>query len=251
MPKVNVEPGPYPKINSSVRKNFKGVVTLKEQGEVYKEGLTQDELAELLNIDRYELSYYENGQKEIPVSLLMQMAKALNCSIDLLLGMPFDYAYNKQNNNLTTITLSQVQRGFYKLDDKLKGIMKFDAKFADRPNNICAYLLQSDSSVLGLLKGDAVIVDKDIRHYINNSMNQKCTCMLSGDYIEEGKHGVATAYYFSEVGVATDLYGNKKKRSFYYYTHTGELKIVGCQVIQRICHAVVIQSVKYHLLDVK
>ena len=46
--------------------------------------------------------------------------------------------------------------------------MKFDAKFADRPNNICAYLLQSDSSVLGLLKGDAVIVDKDIRHYINN-----------------------------------------------------------------------------------
>ena len=93
MPKVNVEPGPYPKINSSVRKNFKGVVTLKEQGEVYKEGLTQDELAELLNIDRYELSYYENGQKEIPVSLLIQMAKVLNCSIDLLLGMPFDYAY--------------------------------------------------------------------------------------------------------------------------------------------------------------
>ena len=74
MPKVNVEPGPYPKINSSVRKSFKGVVTLKVR-EVYKEGLTQDELAELLNIDRYELSYYENGQKEIPVSLLMQMAK--------------------------------------------------------------------------------------------------------------------------------------------------------------------------------
>lgn len=60
------------------------------------------------------------------------MAKALNCSIDILLGMPFDYSYNKQNNNLTTIALSQLQRGFYKLDDKLKGIMKFDAKFADR-----------------------------------------------------------------------------------------------------------------------
>lgn len=132
MPKVNVEPGPYPRINSSVRKNFKGTVVLKELGEVYKEGLTQDELAELLNIDRYELSYYENGQKEIPVSLLIQMAKALNCSIDILLGMPFDYSYNKQNNNLTTIALSQLQRGFYKLDDKLKGIMKFDAKFADR-----------------------------------------------------------------------------------------------------------------------
>ena len=37
MPKVNVEPGPYPKINSSVRKNFKGVVALKGEGEIYKE----------------------------------------------------------------------------------------------------------------------------------------------------------------------------------------------------------------------
>ena len=52
--------------------------TVTVEGEVYKEGLTQDELAELLTIDRYELSYYENGQKEIPVSLLMQMAKVLN-----------------------------------------------------------------------------------------------------------------------------------------------------------------------------
>jgi DNA-binding XRE family transcriptional regulator len=85
MPKVNVEPGPYPKINSSVRKNFKGVATLKEQGEVYKEGLTQDELAQKAKCSRQFINMLENNDDiNVSVQTLANLAQALDKTIDEL-----------------------------------------------------------------------------------------------------------------------------------------------------------------------
>lgn len=40
-----------------------------------KTGLTQDLLANYLNINREEVSYYENGKRTIPINLLSKAAK--------------------------------------------------------------------------------------------------------------------------------------------------------------------------------
>lgn len=52
-----------------------------------KRGLTQQGLAFLLGFsDQSAISLYERGKREIPASLLKPLAKALNCTVDYLLG---------------------------------------------------------------------------------------------------------------------------------------------------------------------
>ena len=49
--------------------------------------MTQRELASHFHIGQNTLSQYENGQRQIPISLLIQLASYFNTSTDSLLGL--------------------------------------------------------------------------------------------------------------------------------------------------------------------
>ena len=55
MPKLSNEPAKYPRINDQIRKRFRGNVVLNGK-EVFKEGLNQEELAELLGMNTIQTS---------------------------------------------------------------------------------------------------------------------------------------------------------------------------------------------------
>jgi len=49
--------------------------------------LTQAKLAEHLNISQAAYSYYELGERDIPTSVLIELAKYHNVSVDYLLNL--------------------------------------------------------------------------------------------------------------------------------------------------------------------
>lgn len=49
--------------------------------------LTQSELASYLHIKQNTYSQYENGQRQIPIELLILLAKYYKTSVDYLLGL--------------------------------------------------------------------------------------------------------------------------------------------------------------------
>lgn len=245
MPKEKLESGTYPIINDSVRKNYRHVVN----GEITK-GLTQSELMDKMNLpkkDRYKLSYFEQGQLDCPVSLLVKMADALDASTDLLLNRPFNAFYDHQNNCIPSIALNKVKPNAYQINEKIRGPFCFDTMFKDRPNNIKGFLLQDDCELLGLHKGDMVIVDADVKHYINTSTSRRYMCLINDSFNPKGSHRLEQCYYFSEVGIASDINGQQKKRSFYYRNPDNVLCIAGCQVLQRNAVGVVLQTIRYYI----
>ena len=51
--------------------------------------LTQEELGELIGISKVSISNYENGLQKPTVETLVLLAKALDCSINHLLGLDY------------------------------------------------------------------------------------------------------------------------------------------------------------------
>lgn len=49
--------------------------------------LTQKEIAEYLHIKQNTYSQYENGQRQIPINILIALAKYYNTSTDYILGL--------------------------------------------------------------------------------------------------------------------------------------------------------------------
>lgn len=52
----------------------------------YENGLSQDKVAELLDIQRPQYTLYETGKREIPVKYLRILARTYNVSIDYIMG---------------------------------------------------------------------------------------------------------------------------------------------------------------------
>ena len=52
----------------------------------YENKLSQEKIAELLNITRPQYTLYETGQREIPVKYLRTLARTYNVSIDYFVG---------------------------------------------------------------------------------------------------------------------------------------------------------------------
>ena len=48
--------------------------------------LTQTDIANILHISQRAYSHYENGTREIPIPILINLARYYNVSIDYLLG---------------------------------------------------------------------------------------------------------------------------------------------------------------------
>lgn len=49
--------------------------------------INQKEIADYLHIKQNTYSQYENGQRQIPIDMLIQLAKFYNTSVDYLLGL--------------------------------------------------------------------------------------------------------------------------------------------------------------------
>lgn len=66
-------------------------------------GLTQNQLADLLDMDRANIANYENGTKgEMGFRMLMKFSKALGVSTDTLLGL--DEPQDELTEELTQLT---------------------------------------------------------------------------------------------------------------------------------------------------
>jgi transcriptional regulator with XRE-family HTH domain len=51
-----------------------------------KSGLTQDQVAKILGINKVQLSYYETGSREINITLLQELANLYGYSVGYFLG---------------------------------------------------------------------------------------------------------------------------------------------------------------------
>ncbi len=49
--------------------------------------IKQKEIADYLHIKQNTYSQYENGQRQVPINTLIQIAKFYNTSVDYLLGL--------------------------------------------------------------------------------------------------------------------------------------------------------------------
>lgn len=52
--------------------------------------LTQKEVAEYLHIKQNTYSQYENGQRQIPIDMLISLAKFYYTSVDYILGLTLE-----------------------------------------------------------------------------------------------------------------------------------------------------------------
>ena len=57
------------------------------EAERIKHRLTKDEFADTLGVSRRTVQNWQNGTTELPLSKLMLLAKAWDCSTDYLLGL--------------------------------------------------------------------------------------------------------------------------------------------------------------------
>lgn len=60
---------------------FPNIRNLREDND-----LTQTEIANALHISQRAYSHYENGNREIPIPILINLARYYNVSVDYLLG---------------------------------------------------------------------------------------------------------------------------------------------------------------------
>ena len=60
--------------------------------------ITQQQIADFLHIKQNTYSQYENGLRQIPIDLLIELSKFYNTSVDYLLGLTDEkkpYGFNK------------------------------------------------------------------------------------------------------------------------------------------------------------
>ncbi len=94
---------------------------------------TQQEIADILKIDRKTYCRYENGLHEIKVDVLIQLAKYYNLSLDYLAGLTneekpltYDRGTRGEISDRDMIVLKQYKRNpdFQKAVDKLLDVNK-------------------------------------------------------------------------------------------------------------------------------
>lgn len=70
-----------------------------------KENLTQETLAEILDLSASHLSHVENGLAKVSLSTIYSIAKILNVSLDNLLGLEFE-------NESLYVTIKEIKKLF-------------------------------------------------------------------------------------------------------------------------------------------
>ncbi len=89
-----------------------------------EKGLTQDDLAEMINVTKSTISYYENSKRTPTVTNLHLLAEALNVSFDYLMGNDHYEVADSSDNYSLHMANEEVEfikeiRRYTKLYDKM------------------------------------------------------------------------------------------------------------------------------------
>ncbi len=82
---------------------FKGVSAVRLKDIREDRDMKQIELAEMLHIKQNTLSQYENGLREMPFDILIQVALIFNTSTDYILGLTDETAPYKRSSKYENV----------------------------------------------------------------------------------------------------------------------------------------------------
>lgn len=90
-----------------------------------EKGLTQEELASLLHINRVQYNQYENNYFNIPIKHLIEIADFYQISIDFLFNNDFNHSniYNSVNKELAGTRLKEFRKEHKLTQKKLAEIL--------------------------------------------------------------------------------------------------------------------------------
>jgi transcriptional regulator with XRE-family HTH domain len=87
MPQLHTDPSPTVAISKEERTFF--IAFGDRLAHLRKaQGMTQVQLAELLDVSQQAITAYESGQRRVPISTLPRLATLLGTSVEALIGQP-------------------------------------------------------------------------------------------------------------------------------------------------------------------
>ena len=102
-------------------------------------GITQDKLAEIVNVKKSTISKYENNKLEISNETLVKFAKYFNVTTDYILNKANDKQEEHSNSNIIQLNndgdFAELYKVFKKSDlsmDELKEIIKLYSKIKNK-----------------------------------------------------------------------------------------------------------------------
>lgn len=152
-----------------------------------QKNITQDELAEELNTTRQAISRYENGDRGVNQSLLFQMAKYFNKSIDdFFPPISFDNAtYMKpiiEDDNMVQIpVLGTIKAGIpIEAQQDILEYIEIPKTWLKGGKQFYGLKISGDS-MFPKYQEDDIVVFEDSRSYdIHSAMNKDCAVMING-----------------------------------------------------------------------
>lgn len=91
---------------------------LKKLRELRKEkNLTQQDLADYLNVSKYTISHWELGESFPPINFLYKLADIFECSIDYLVGRTDEIEVRSSEGHSLTKNESELLKLFNLLDE--------------------------------------------------------------------------------------------------------------------------------------
>lgn len=89
--------------------------------------LRQDQVAELIGVNKAAVSYYENDTRQPPFATLVRLASIYNVTTDYLLGVNTSYSIDL--SGLTPADVAVVEATVRQLAEKNRAIQKYEEKF--------------------------------------------------------------------------------------------------------------------------
>lgn len=245
MPKTKPH-GTYPTINAEIRRTYPHYVK-SHDGSIYQEkGESQDEMIYHLGLrmDPSTLSAYENGRADCPASLLVMMADRFGCSVDALLSRDMSgFRYNSYNPRIELLKLSPVEDNLrFTLTGDTSETYTLDEKFA-KSLTVKAFRIPADLPVLNAKAGDIVLIDTDVKKYVNKDMDKRFMCMLTN----QARDIFNLRYWFGYVNQVFDDAGIARGKCFYFNLPKGQMKLCRYETLTDYVYGVVVQVVRYYI----
>lgn len=128
-------------------------------------GMTQQELADLINTSKSMISGYENGKNDPARSVLINLSKQLNLPISYLMGLDNNLDKNNQKNFLTKSSIEKKSN-----DDFFENLIP--QYFFSSPQAAVFFLLNQDTIEKFNEFDITKLSEKNQLEYVNEILNQ-------------------------------------------------------------------------------